>query len=113
MAVWRFDENKCNFVRVPAIVREDDECGYLGRDCIYLVAEEDPGSLFDCLLYLDYGGGSTQRISHTESTFTFAGLEFSRSAYASPRYLVDPIEGGVQAQLAELMAQVRGQGGVT
>ena len=36
----------------------------------------------------------------------------SRSVYASPRYLVDPIEGGVQAQLAELMAEVRGQGGV-
>lgn len=108
MTVWRFDENKCDFVRVPAIVREDDERDYLGQGSIYLVAEEDTCSLFDCLLYLDFGGGSTQRISHDESTFAVAGVEFSRSAYASPRYLIDPIEAGVQARLAELMAEVRG-----
>ncbi|MFA5976537.1 MAG: hypothetical protein WC859_10300 [Elusimicrobiota bacterium] len=111
MAVWRFDENKCDFARVPVVVWKDDERDYLAQGAIYLVVEEDPGSLFGCLLYLDFGGGSTQRISHDESTFTVAGVEFRRSAYASPRYLVDPIEAGVQARIAELMAEVRGQGG--
>lgn len=108
MAVWRFGENKCDFVRAPTIVREDDERDYLAQGAIYLVAEEDTCSLFDCLLYLDFGGGSPQRISHDESTFTVAGVKFRRSACASPRYLVDPIEAGTQAGVEELMAEVHG-----
>lgn len=112
MAVWKFDGNACDFVLVPGIAEEDAECGYLGRDTVYLVAEEDPDSLFDCLLYLDFGGGSTQRIGCDECTFTVAGVEFYRSKYASWRHLHAPFEGGAQPGLLAPVAEAPDRGGI-
>lgn len=112
MAVWRFDERKRDFIRVPSIVREDDECSLLGRDTLYLVAEQDRDSMFECLLYLDFGGGSTCPIWPDEDTFVVAGVKFSRSTYANPFDLDDPIESSVRTRVAALMAAARRQGGV-
>lgn len=112
MAIWRFDGNACDFVLVSGIAKEDAECGYLGRDTVYLVAEEDPDSLFDCLLYLDFGGGSTRRIACDESTFTVAGVEFRRSDYASLRFLPASFEDGAQSSSLAQMGEASNCGGI-
>ena len=112
MAVWKFDGNACDFVLVSGIAKEDAECGYLGRDTVYLVAEEDPDSLFDCLLYLDFGGGSTRRIACDESTFTVAGVEFRRSDYASLRCMPAPFGDGAPSPSMAQMGEASDQGGI-
>ncbi|MEW9572913.1 hypothetical protein ABQJ54_14240 [Rhodanobacter sp. Si-c] len=113
MAVWKFAGNACDFVLVPGIAKEDAECGYLGRDTVHLVAEEDPDSLFDCLLDLDFGGDSTQRIACDQSIFTVAGMEFRRSNYASFRFLHALPEDGAQSGSLAQMSEVSDRGGIS
>lgn len=111
MAIWRFDGNACDFVLVPSIAKEDTECGYLGRDIVYLVAEEDPDpcSIACCTLTSVAARPSG---SCDESTFTVAGVEFRRSDYASFRCLHTPFEDGARPSSLTQMGEAPDRGGI-
>jgi len=114
MRVWKFDENRADFIPVPtfdfeeAVEASRGDLRCLQDGLTYLVLEREPDAPSDALLYI-YESGPTRRLCPWEPTFT-VGVTFDRERFEVAGLESNPTEALTSHWLRALMASVRNEG---